>query len=301
MRSPLALALLVVVGCAAEAPGDRGRAGPLAVERPADGTWEPLVTLDWTVDPGVEQFTCGVATVPKEVLARRLRAIAPMGTHHVLATLAAGGPEGTFTCAPGTLSDVLLFASGTDAGTLALPPGVAMRIPAGAQVLVNVHLLNPRADALSGTSGIEVQAVPPGDVTDEAEMILAGTTEFQIAPHSVATATGRCRFRADATVTHLWPHMHLLGTHMRVTHHGQAGDVTLLDAPYEFDDQRHYAIEPAQVREGESLSVTCTWDNTTDRVVSFGDSTLDEMCFAGVVRYPATYEGLHCQPEGGGG
>ncbi len=291
MTSRLALTLLFVAGCGAE--------GPSAIEGPVDGTWEPLVTVDWMVAPGDEQFMCAVATVPGDVLVRSFRAIAPVGTHHILGTLAAGGADGAFRCAPGTLSDVLLFASGTTAGSLELPPGVAMRIPAGAQVLVNVHLLNAHLDPLSGTSGIAVQTVPAGRVTEEAEMLLAGTSRFEIRPHSVTTATGRCQFRADATVTHLWPHMHLLGTRLRVTHHGHGGAVTLLDVPFAFDDQRHYAIEPTLVRAGERLEVTCTWNNATDRVVTFGDSTLNEMCFAGVVRYPARDEGLYCQTDDG--
>ena len=33
---------------------------------------------------------------------------------------------------------------------------------------------------------------------------------------------------------------------------------------------------------GQYSRVTCNYDNTTDRTVTYGESTLDEMCFIGM-------------------
>ena len=38
---------------------------------------------------------------------------------------------------------------------------------------------------------------------------------------------------------------------------------------------------------GDTVHVECTYQNTTDSPVMFGESTLSEMCFTGLYRYPA--------------
>jgi hypothetical protein len=38
---------------------------------------------------------------------------------------------------------------------------------------------------------------------------------------------------------------------------------------------------------GDRVRVECTHQNTTGSTVRFGDSSLQEMCFAGLYRYPA--------------
>jgi len=278
---------------------------------PKDQRWQDLIMVDWSVPPGTERYVCALVTVPEEVFIQRFEPVASRGTHHVLLTLAApGGTEGTFDCSPGTLSDALLFASGVASdlasdlasGNQHLPAGVAMHIPAGSQVLINLHLLNPLPTASTGTSGIRVQVVEPVEVAQQAEMVFAGTTRFTLPKASQASATGRCVFDQDATVALVWPHMHTFGIHMRVVHVTGAPDdptakrTTLHDGPFEFGHQHQYPISRTLVRAGESLEVTCTWDNTSDQEVGFGDSTLDEMCFAGIVRYPASNTGLYC-PE----
>jgi hypothetical protein len=263
--------------------------------------WRDLIMVDWSVAPGTERFVCALATIPEELFIQRFEPVAPSGTHHVLLTLVGpGGTDGVFDCSPGTLSDAMLFAAGIDSEGQDLPLGVAMRIPAGSQVLINIHLLNPLLTEVSGTSGIRVGVAPAVAVAQQAEMIFAGTTRFTIEPGTQESATGRCEFAKDATVLLVWPHMHTLGVHMRVVH--VAGDplaattprVILHDAPYDFGEQRQYPIDPTLVRAGESIEVTCTWDNPGNQVVVFGDSTLEEMCFAGLVRYPANHQGLYC-------
>jgi hypothetical protein len=65
-----------------------------------------------------------------------------------------------------------------------------------------------------------------------------------------------------------------------------------LDGPYDFTHQLLYAIEPVQLAQGDRVEVECTYVNSTDRVVGWGDSTLDEMCFASLGLYPAVDFGV---------
>ena len=75
---------------------------------------------------------------------------------------------------------------------------------------------------------------------------------------------------------------------------GFAGSTILHDGPYSFEEQMHHPIAPVLVRRGESIDVTCRWSNTGPNEVRYGDSSSDEMCFAGLYRSPAAHAGLFC-------
>jgi hypothetical protein len=83
------------------------------------------------------------------------------------------------------------------------------------------------------------------------------------------------------------PHMHKLGTHMKtVINRAGGGEETVVDMPFMFLDQREYMV-PNVVHPGDTLTTTCTWQNTTPANVGFGTSTTDEMCYNFVLSYPA--------------
>lgn len=257
--------------------------------------WQGLIEVEWSLDPGEEKFLCALQTVHEDTLVSAFRARAPTGTHHTLLTVTQShGPDEVFECDPGTLSDAMVFASGIATDDLVFPEGVATRIPAGKQVLLNLHLLNSSAQPLSGRSGTEVRVLAGEEMVHEAEMIFAGTTEIQLAPMSDGTANGTCAFRDDATVLSLWPHMHQYGRHMRIVHRAAGEETALHDAPFRFDEQLNYPIAATHVARGEFVDVTCHWQNTSSDMVVYGDSSSTEMCFAGLYRYPAAHEGLFC-------
>jgi hypothetical protein len=45
---------------------------------------------------------------------------------------------------------------------------------------------------------------------------------------------------------------------------------------------------------GDKVTVDCTYQNGTDQPAAFGESTLAEMCFAGLYQYPAGSTGFVC-------
>ena len=72
--------------------------------------------------------------------------------------------------------------------------------------------------------------------------------------------------------------------------------------PYLFDAQ-FIEAKPIVARKGKNTKVTCSYDNTTDRTVGFGESSNDEMCY--LVGYVRGKEGAFgCTPppvQGDGG
>lgn len=280
---------------AASGSGEAGSStGGPAGSTGAGGNAEPFVTLidaTWSLGGGDEGYHCARLTLEDTVYIKAFRALAPLGTHHTVVTLTDGSqPDGEFSCGAGTLSDQMLYASGVGTDDLYFPEGVAMKVEAGQQILLNLHLFNTSVQGLDGVSGTEVQLASADEVEQEAEMIFAGTLAIAILPMQQATAGGTCKFKQDATILSVWPHMHQYGRHMTVGH----GGAVLHDAPFDFYEQVNFPIEPRLVKAGESVRVDCTWQNTGNSLVTFGDSSTQEMCFAGLYRYPAAHDGLFC-------
>jgi hypothetical protein len=98
--------------------------------------------------------------------------------------------------------------------------------------------------------------------------------------------------RAPATIRAVSGHMHLLGRAITIdVNKGTPKAKRVLDIPvWNFDDQGSIALrKPARIRPGDTLTVTCTHDQslrdrlpsfrgTTDRYVAWGEGTTDEMC-----------------------
>jgi hypothetical protein len=159
---------------------------------------------------------------------------------------------------------------------------------------MNLHLFNVGEDALEGRSGMWIKTVPGEDVVHEAENVLAGPLSLDI-PVGRSTQTGSCTLRADATVFSVGPHMHQSGIHLRATATTAAGEVEIYDGDYDFFHQIAYDVDALELKAGDRVNLECTYQNDTDRPLSWGDSSLDEMCFIGLGLYPAIgYGSLPC-------
>ena len=78
----------------------------------------------------------------------------------------------------------------------------------------------------------------------------------------------------------VFPHMHQIGRHIQVSALVGGQSQMLYDADYQFTDQVFKEWAPIDLAQGDSIHVTCTYDNETGQPVAFGSSSLQEMCFA---------------------
>jgi copper type II ascorbate-dependent monooxygenase-like protein len=247
----------------------------------------PLLSGDWMMPAGQEGYYCVRYTAPEDLYIHAFRPIAPLGTHHTaLAYSLSYGADGTYPCKASDTGFKLLFGSGVGTEPYELPPGVAFKLPAGEQVVLNLHLYNAGDALLTGTSGIEIERIAPADVVHEADVIYAIDFKLQVPP-GASTTKGSCTIDADSTVFGTFPHMHKLGTHMTgIANH--AGQSTVFhDRPYAFEEQLNYNIDPVELSHGDTVEYDCGYENTGTQTISFGDSTDDEMCVLGMYRYPA--------------
>jgi hypothetical protein len=269
------LCVALLAGCADDEPA----------EPPPIGQWFIAVSGSWSLAPGEEKYVCARATLAHDLHVSAFRPEVSDGTHHTFLTIADDeAPDGVSECDGGTNGQVALFVSGYGTEDLSLPDGVAVRVPAGAQLLLNVHLLNTATTPISGSTGTGFFLVDPAAAIVPAEVVLAGKVQgLEVIP-GASTQTGACTFGGAATVYAVMPHMHARGSHMKVAVNG----TSLLDEPFDVEDQHYRLVEPlAELAAGDRVEVECGYENPTPVTYGFGPLSTDEMCYAMLLRYPA--------------
>jgi hypothetical protein len=197
------------------------------------------------------------------------------------------------------------WAPGGNADTLSLPPDVGIYLPsgAGAQLRLDVHYNN-----LGGTvaeedaSGVEVCVVSSAAKLRKNMATTHGFTASNqssfLAPLAPAHATNfddtsTCTVNGTAHILSGSPHMHKLGVHAKLVLAQGGKQQVVHDAAFNFNEQRIHPYMPELLlNTGDQVTTTCTYTNTTDQDVYFGQNTEDEMCFNFVLYYPK--DGFTC-------
>jgi hypothetical protein len=174
-------------------------------------------------------------------------------------------------------------------GNTGMPDDVGMYMPGGAGALrLDVHYYNlgstqPESDA----SGVELCITRTPRANTATVSGLTGNASARIGRSDNATSCTVNLTGVDSvTFLSVSPHMHKLGVHAKLEL-TRAGQTTALhDAPFDFEDQRIYPLENLDIRDGDVLTTTCSYENDTGRAVAFGQDSDDEMCFNFVTYYP---------------
>jgi Copper type II ascorbate-dependent monooxygenase, C-terminal domain len=300
MRKFAVLLAVFVMGCGSDGGSNTGDDTPIDAAGTPDASTIPdgytrLVGRKWSLPAGAtDTYRCIRFTVPAETYITNIVALAPAGTHHTVLSIAAGnaaGADGEYDCSVGSIGRPMLYASGVGTDPLDFPTNVGLKIPAGTQVHLNLHLFNATDKVLAGESAIYIKAssTPPPML---AEMVFAGKILFGIDP-GMHDVIGGCTVQTPYTLFAYWPHMHKIARHSKLELLRGADPnpvITVLhDQAYDFNEQKYYK-PPAEVSvlQGDRIRVTCSYDNPmTTGQIRFGDSTNDEMCFTGLYRYPS--------------
>ncbi len=274
---------------------------------PAD--YSLLIGRSWSLAAGAsDTYRCVRLTLTEDTFITNIMAQAPQGTHHTVLSIVSNGvagADGEYNCDVAELGTQMLYASGLGTSPLDFPTNVGLRLPAGTQIHLNLHLYNASDVALDGTSQIMVKRVTTAPPM-LAEMVFAGRILFQIpVPNPAGTpysTNGGCTTSQNFTLFAVWPHQHRLGTHHKFEVITGGVTTVLHDSAYSFTEQNYYLKSPEiQIPSGSQIRVTCTWVNTTGAAVRFGESSDNEMCFGGMYRYPASNAGLtQCTDVPGG-
>jgi hypothetical protein len=180
-------------------------------------------------------------------------------------------------------------------GDFRLPAGVGLELPApGALMAIEFHYYNSTSGMTAeDQSGVEV-CVTSKFRTNTAAVTWLGSQNINIPAHAAGTASGTCkplRMGMNATdpihVLYSWPHMHKLGTHLKsVVQRAAGGQDVMYDGDFSFQFQVLHD-SPLLLQPGDSVTTTCSYQNSTDVAAAFGQSTDKEMCFNFTYAWPA--------------
>lgn len=227
--------------------------------------------------------------------------------HHVITYLDRGttsaeldrqepGPGYTCFGGPGIPHSDLLGLGGWAPGAppTQMPDGVAMLLPAGATVVMQVHYHNHTGKKQTDRTKVGLRFAK-GPIDKRSRSIVLINRAFEIPPdtthHEVRASytvpAGRSFHAIDIT-----PHMHLLGREMKVTAKYPDGTVhpLIYIDDWDFNWQGSYVFaNPVPLPSGTVIELQAFYDNSAGnprqpnsppKTVRWGENTTDEMCIA---------------------
>jgi peroxiredoxin len=167
-----------------------------------------------------------------------------------------------------------------------LPDGTAKKIPAGADLIVQVHYTpNGRVRVDRSKVGFVFAKTK---VTREAYTLGIANPDLRIPPNREVGVSSSYVTGSDVRLVSFMPHMHLRGKDFKytVTRPGQSPETVLVVPAYDFGWQSYYILaEPMTLPKGTHIDCVAHFDNTENNpsnpdpkaFVRWGEQTFEEM------------------------
>lgn len=307
LRAVLSALVLVVVGCGSDDPD-----GP----PPLEGELYSVSYGPITVQPAAEDTQCMNLRLsnPTEIKVHQLRNKLSGGSHHLI-VYKVDDPTVTESAAPypctpftgalnlsGMSAPVMITQKIEDA--LTLPDRVAYTFSPNQMIRIEMHFINSGDAPIEVSAVSEFYAVPESAISHEANILFIGTPDIEIQPGQVANVetyfTPR-RAGLDLTGAKFFAvtgHTHQHGRNVTVALSTARGapqqESVYAPTPFEWSEPETTVHEPEfTIPDGlqSGFALKCSYHNTSNEVVEFGESANDEMCFFWAYYYPS--KGAH--------
>ncbi|MCA0377595.1 MAG: hypothetical protein LCH84_18325 [Gemmatimonadetes bacterium] len=158
------------------------------------------------------------------------------------------------------------------------PPGVALRLPAGASLDFNLHYVNRSPAPLPGEAFANLYTVDRAQVTTVARTLNLANTSFTLPPRTRTTVRTVFPMAVRTTVLSLTSHMHALGERFEIRVRRANGTESLVYVSTDWEHPAHTVLDtPLVLEAGDALVSVVTWNNVRDVPVRFGLLSTDEM------------------------
>jgi hypothetical protein len=179
---------------------------------------------------------------------------------------------------------------------ITLPDEVAYTFNPNQMIKLEHHYINETDSAQQAMATTTFYASDADDIKYEASILFTGSPDVNIPAGSNTTlheffTVPTYEDFSQSKIFAVTGHEHHLGTGVEVNvAPAKTGPMTAVYNPNPFE----WASPATQIQtpyfgipNGGGFDFTCTWDNTTDATVTFGESATDEMCFFWLYYYPS--------------
>jgi len=246
--------------------------------------------------PGEERVVCVDRKIPanRPVDLVQIASELTKGGHHLVFYKSAATVESTepFTCQ--SFRDILvgtvpLFIAQKASTELNFPTGVAYTMPANQMVRVELHFLNSTSASLPITGKVRLTEAKEGTITEHANLMFYGNVGIVLAPKAMGTVGPTFHaVPAGRKIFGLTGHQHHLGTGVTIELSPDAFTVgkEIYKSLDWADPPLTIFTPPIAPAAGQGLRYTCTYNNTTPDIITFGEGVNQKMCFLWAYYYP---------------
>jgi hypothetical protein len=268
---------------------------------PAEGEIQIISPIVWDIAPGADVTLCSYLPLD-QALDETLDIIGAYGmqsaiaSHHsVLYMVERDRPIDTHECTDDDMinSRYLAGAGGGDAGGSQdyIPEGVAYRVEAGRQLMVQTHWINTTTQPIDGQAAFNLRVQAPSEDVELAQLFTWTSTNINVPAGETGSTRTDCVMQQEMKFYRLGGHAHEHGSRVTMTHTPAAAEPNVFYDEewvdyYTFDPPRvDFARDEAMVvRVGDTLSIDCEYDNTTTEDLTFPL----EMCTGFGFYFPGT-------------
>ncbi|MDP3274490.1 MAG: hypothetical protein Q8Q09_04795 [Deltaproteobacteria bacterium] len=253
-------------------------------------------TPEFAVGAGQEALYCYPSTITtdREITTRELHSYQLLGGHHLVLfyferPVAVTAPH---ECTETEMSNLRFIGGGEESleQALRLPDGVGVRIPRGAQLVLQSHYLNLEPQERQVKDALVIVPAREGSITQFADPMAVNDGAFEIPVGTPYGRTVSCDITAETRLLSVRGHTHEWGTRFRLelerasgareTLYDERGGLALKNNP----PVHNFPLDqPLILRPGDRLLQSCDWLNTTTDTLLFPQ----EMCASLMYYMPA--------------
>jgi hypothetical protein len=301
-RLVLALSLCSLIACGKQ-DDDTPADAPVLDGDKLSMTWGPV-----SVPPGQESTQCiwmrlGNAT---EIKVHQMHNMLNEASHHLIVYKDDKDATEQLTpvpCEPftgalntsGMIAPIAITQKADD--MIFLPNRVAYTFAANQMIKLEMHYINSSDETKTVQATVDFFVADPATIDHEASILFAGSPDIDIAAGETKTLHQYFQVPnyldlSQSKIFAITGHTHKLGTQVAVrVAPSKMGMMTEVynPNPFKWDEPetRSFNGDPFSVPTGGGLDFECTWKNTTNQQVTFGESATDEMCFFWAYYYPS--------------
>ena len=177
------------------------------------------------------------------------------------------------------LQNHVFMGGGTDVNTdFTMPPGVALKINPSTPLDLNAHYFNKTSLILKGENYINFYTTPENSVKNVAKTFDLNNLEIVLPAGERKTLVKNFTFNEQTRVVLLTSHFHKLGEKFVIKIYGgpRNGEIIYTNTDWEHPASISYTT-PIVLKAGEGLTSEVTYYNKTNKTVTFGLTSEDEM------------------------